>query len=111
INTLALSLIERTREIGLLRAVGLGRGQLRVTVIIESVLIALFGTLTGVVVGTGLAATLPRLLADQGLSLLAIPWGTLATMLGLAVVVGVGAALWPAGRAAKMPVLDAIRAA
>ncbi|MDR1824373.1 MAG: FtsX-like permease family protein [Bifidobacteriaceae bacterium] len=111
INTLALSLIERTREIGLLRAVGLGRGQLRVTVIIESVLTALFGTLTGVVVGTGLAATLPRLLADQGLSLLAIPWGTLATMLGLAVVVGVAAALWPAGRAAKMPVLDAIRAA
>ncbi|MDR1798422.1 MAG: FtsX-like permease family protein, partial [Bifidobacteriaceae bacterium] len=111
INTLALSLIERTREVGLLRAVGLSRGQLRLTIIIESVLIALFGTLTGVVVGAGLAATLPRLLADQGLSLLAIPWGTLASMLVLATVVGVGAALWPAGRAAKKPVLEAIQAA
>jgi putative ABC transport system permease protein len=102
VNTLALSVIERTREIGLLRAVGLGRLQLSGTVTIESVLTAVFGTVVGLVVGVALASALPRVYADDGLSSLVIPWGNLVGMLVLAVVVGVLAALWPAGRAARM---------
>jgi putative ABC transport system permease protein len=108
VNTLALSVIERTREIGLLRAVGLGRLQLAGTVTVESVLTAVFGTVVGLVVGVALASALPSVYADDGLSELVIPWGNLAGMLGLAVVVGVLAALWPATRAARMRVLDAV---
>jgi putative ABC transport system permease protein len=108
VNTLALSVIERTREIGLLRAVGLGRVQLAGTVMVESVLTAVFGTVVGLVVGVGLASALPTVYAEQGLSELVIPWGSLGGMLALAVVVGVLAALWPATRAARMRVLDAV---
>ena len=108
VNTLALSVIERTREIGLLRAVGLGRLQLAGTVTVESVLTAVFGTVVGLAVGVALAAALPSVYADDGLSELVVPWGNLAGMLGLAVVVGVLAALWPATRAARMKVLDAV---
>lgn len=109
VNTLALSIIERTREIGLLRAVGLGRLQLAGTITIESVLTAVFGTLVGVVVGVGLAAAMPSVFASEGLTELSVPVASLAAMLGLAVVVGVLAALWPATRAARLPVLDAVR--
>ncbi|MDM7853807.1 ABC transporter permease [Cellulomonas alba] len=108
VNTLALSVIERTREIGLLRAVGLGRLQLGSTITVESVLTAVFGTAVGLVVGVALASTLPRLYADQGLRTLAVPWGSLGLMLVLAVVVGVLAAAWPAVRAARLPVLEAV---
>ena len=108
VNTLALSISERTREIGLLRAVGLGRLQLATVVTIESVLTAVFGTVLGIGVGAGLAATLPTIFADEGLTSLVIPWGSLATLLGLAVVVGGVAAVWPAVRAARMDVLEAI---
>ena len=108
VNTLALSVIERTREIGLMRAVGLGRGQLAGVIVIESVLTALFGTLTGMVIGVSLAATLPTIFADQGLNILDIPWSQLLMMLGLTVVVGVIAAVWPAIRAARLPVLEAV---
>lgn len=108
VNTLALSVIERTREIGLLRAVGLGRLQLAGTVMIESVLIAVFGTVVGLVVGVAVAATMPTIFAEDGLSELAIPWGQLGIMLAIAVVVGIAAAVWPASRAARMRVLDAI---
>lgn len=108
VNTLALSVIERTREIGLLRAVGLGRLQLGTTITLESVLTAVFGTTVGLVMGVALAATLPTVFADVGLRTLAVPWGSLALMLALAVVVGVVAALWPGVRAARLPVLDAV---
>mgnify|MGYP006332054745 FL=1 len=108
VNTLALSVIERTREIGLLRAVGLGRLQLAGTVTIESVLTSVFGTVVGLAVGVGLAATQPRIFAEEGLSTLAIPWGSLLGMLALAIVVGVLAALWPGVRAARLRVLDAV---
>lgn len=108
VNTLALSVVERTREIGLLRAVGLGRLQLAGTVTVESVLTAVFGTVVGLVVGVALASTLPAVYADEGLSELVIPWGSLVGMLVLAVVVGILAALWPATRAARMKVLDAV---
>ncbi|WP_250446256.1 ABC transporter permease, partial [Actinotalea sp. C106] len=108
VNTLALSIAERTREIGLLRAVGLGRLQLATVVTIESVLTAVFGTLLGVGIGVGLAATLPTVFADEGLTTLVVPWSQLGVVLGLAVVVGVLAAVWPAVRAARLDVLDAV---
>ncbi|WP_129336222.1 ABC transporter permease [Cellulomonas endophytica] len=108
VNTLALSVIERTREIGLLRAVGLGRLQLAGTITVESVLTAVTGTLVGLAVGVGLASALPRVYADEGLSELVVPWSSLGAMVALAVVVGVLAAVWPAVRAARLPVLDAV---
>lgn len=108
VNTLALSVAERTREIGLLRAVGLGRLQLASVVTIESVLTAVFGTVLGLAVGAGLAATLPTVFEDEGLSTLAVPWEQLAAGLVLAVLIGVVAAVWPAVRAARLDVLDAV---
>lgn len=108
VNTLALSVIERTREIGLMRAVGLGRLQLAGIITIESVLTAVFGTVIGVVLGVAVAAVMPTVFDGVGLTTLAIPWAELAGMLVLAVVVGVLAALWPASRAARLPVLDAV---
>jgi putative ABC transport system permease protein len=108
VNTLALSVIERTREIGLLRAVGLGRFQLASTVTIESVLTAVFGTVVGLGIGVALAAAMPTVFADVGLTTLVVPWLSLGLMLALAVVVGVLAAVWPGVRAARLPVLQAI---
>lgn len=108
VNTLALSVIERTREIGLLRAVGLGRLQLAGVVTVESVLTAVFGTVVGLVVGVGLASVLPRVYADEGLDRLVVPWDGLGLMVVLALVVGVLAAVWPGVRAARLRVLDAI---
>ena len=101
-------MIERTREIGLLRAVGLGRLQLSGVITVESVLTAVCGTAIGLLTGVGLAAVVPRLYEAQGLSVLAVPVGSLAGMLVLAVVVGALAAVWPAVRAARLPVLDAV---
>lgn len=108
VNTLALSVIERTREIGLLRAIGLGRGQLRRMIRLESVIIALLGSVLGVLLGLLFGFALQRSLADQGLTALAIPWAQLAAFLVLAVIVGILAALWPAMRAARLDVLRAI---
>ena len=108
INTLVLSVSERTREIGLMRAVGLGKAQLSGEIITESVLTALYGTVLGGATGVVLAAALKRILENQGLKTLAIPWGQMVGMLVLSVVVGVIAALWPALRASRIPVLDAI---
>ncbi|WP_251152410.1 FtsX-like permease family protein [Cellulosimicrobium sp. Marseille-Q4280] len=108
VNTLALSVIERTREIGLLRAVGLGRLQLAGIIAIESVLTAVYGTVLGVATGIGIGAALPGVLADEGLSTLAIPWGQVLAILGTAVVIGLVASVWPAIRAARLPVLDAV---
>lgn len=108
VNTLALSVIERTREIGLLRAVGLGRLQLGSTITVESVLTAVFGTLVGLAVGVALASTLPTVFSDVGLRTLAVPWASLGLMVVLSIVVGVLAAVWPAVRAARLPVLEAV---
>jgi putative ABC transport system permease protein len=108
VNTLALSVIERTREIGLLRAIGLGRAQLRRMVRLEAVVIALFGALLGLGLGLGWGLAAQRLLAAKGLESLAIPWPTIIAVVLGAAVVGLLAALGPALRASRLDVLDAI---
>ena len=108
VNTLVLSVSERTREIGLMRAVGLGRAQVAGEILCESVLTAVYGTVLGGATGVLLAGALRSVLADRGLTELAIPWPQLAVMLAAAVVVGALAALWPALRAVRLPVLRAI---
>jgi len=108
VNTLVLSVIERTREIGLLRAVGAMRKQVRRMVVLESVVIAVFGAVLGLVLGVGFAVALQRTLADQGIDVLEVPWVTLAVFVVLAAVVGALAALWPAFRAGRLDVLRAV---
>ena len=108
VNTLFLSVLERTREIGMLRAVGTSRWQVRWMVILESVVIALFGAILGVVLGVVFATALQRTLADQGIDVLQIPIPSLIIYLVIAMVVGALAAAWPAYRAARLDVLRAI---
>ena len=111
VNTLALSVIERTREIGLLRAVGMSRAQLRRMVRLESVVISVYGAVLGVVLGTVFGTSLVRALAGQGVNELVVPTGRLLVFLALAALIGVLAAVWPARRAARLQVLDAIATA
>jgi putative ABC transport system permease protein len=108
VNTLALSVLERTRELGLVRAIGMRRRQVMQMVTVESVVIAVFGALLGVVVGAGLGTAVVRALADEGISELAVPWTSMGAFVGLAVVIGLLAAVLPAVRAARTNVLAAI---
>jgi putative ABC transport system permease protein len=108
VNTLGLSVIERTREIGLLRAVGVTRGQLRTMIWLEAVVVSVLGGVLGVMMGVLFGSTLVIALKDQGLTNLAIPWPLLAVLLLLAAVAGVLAAALPAQRAARQDVLKAI---
>ncbi|WP_262016169.1 ABC transporter permease [Micromonospora sp. Mcm103] len=108
INTLALSVLERTRELGLLRAIGLRRGQTMRMITVEAVVISIFGALLGVVVGTGLGAAVVEALKDEGITDLVLPWGQMVTFLILAAIIGVVAAVLPAIRAARINVLGAI---
>lgn len=111
VNTLALSVIERTREIGLLRAVGVTRPQLRRMVRLESVVIAILGALLGIGAGLLFGVTLQRSFADDGITDLAIPVGSLGVFVLVSAVVGVLAAVLPARRAARLDVLQAISGA
>ncbi|MEU4089452.1 ABC transporter permease [Streptomyces aureus] len=108
VNTLALSVVERTREIGLMRAIGLSRRQLRRMIRMESVVIALFGALLGLGLGMGWGATAQQLLALEGLNVLEIPWPTIIAVFVGSAFVGLFAALIPAFRAGRMNVLNAI---
>jgi putative ABC transport system permease protein len=108
VNTLILSVLERTREIGLLRAIGLRRGQTMRMITVESVVISLFGALLGLAVGVGLGAAVVRALKDQGFTQYAFPWVLMAVYLVTAAIVGVVAAIIPAIRAARLNVLNAI---
>jgi putative ABC transport system permease protein len=108
VNTLALAVIERTREIGLLRAVGMSRRQLRRMVRLESVVISLFGAALGLGLGVLFGVLLQQSLAGQGVEQLTIPIGSLVIFLVVAGVIGVLAAIWPARRAARLDVLRAI---
>lgn len=105
INTMALSILERTRELGLLRAIGMRRSHMVHMVVAESLVMAIFGALLGLVAG-GLAGA--AVVQVAGLSELAVPWTSMAVFLGLAVVAGLVAALAPSARAAKVNVLSAI---
>jgi len=106
VNTLALSILERTREIGLLRAVGLGRRPTRSMVRAEAVIVAVFGALLGVAVGIFFGWAIVHALDE--LTQFTIPWVRLGIFVGLAAIAGVLAALAPARRAARMDVLRAI---
>jgi putative ABC transport system permease protein len=108
INTLALSVLERTRELGLLRAVGLGRAQTMRMVTVEAVVISVFGALLGVAVGAGMGAAVVQALQGEGITQLVLPWTRMGTYLLLAGLVGVIAAVLPAIRAARLNVLGAI---
>ncbi|MEU1518283.1 FtsX-like permease family protein [Streptomyces sp. NPDC005811] len=108
VNTLALSVVERTREIGLLRAIGLGRRQLRRMIRLESVVIAVFGAVLGLALGLIWGVCIQQVLALQGMKALAVPWGTIVAVVIGSAVVGVVAALLPALRASRMNVLAAI---
>ncbi|MEU9384686.1 ABC transporter permease, partial [Streptomyces sp. NPDC048279] len=108
VNTLALSVVERTREIGLLRAIGLGRRQLRRMIRLESVVIAVFGAVLGLALGLVWGVCTQQVLALQGMKALAVPWGTIVAVVVGSAVVGIVAALLPALRASRMNVLAAI---
>ncbi len=110
VNTLMLSVFERTHEIGLLRAVGMKRRQIRAMIRSESVILAVFGALIGIVVGTLLGIALVESLRSQGFTDLVVPISNLVVFLVLAALLGLLAASWPARRAAKLDVLAAIAA-
>ncbi len=108
INTLALSVFERTREIGLLRAIGLRRRQLGSMITIEAVTTSVFGAVLGTLLGLGLGVALQRGLVTQGLTTLAVPWALILGMLLTSGVVGVLAAALPALRAVRLNILQAV---
>jgi len=110
VNTLMLSVFERTHEIGLLRAVGMRRRQVRAMIRSESVILALFGAIIGVVVGTALGVAFASSLKQQGITDVVVPVSSLIVFLVLSGFLGLGAASWPARRAAKLDVLAAIAA-
>ena len=107
-NTLSLSIHERTRELGLLRAVGMSRSQLRSAVRWEAVIISLLGTLVGLGVGLLTSWALVTSLGSFGLNTFSVPIASLAIVMALAAALGVMASIRPARRAAKLDILDAI---
>jgi putative ABC transport system permease protein len=107
-NTLALSVFERTREFGLLRAVGTSKRQLRRAVRWEAVIVSVFGALLGLLVGLPLGIIATKGMKGIGINSVALPVGTIIAILVLAVLAGMIAAMWPARRAAKLDVLEAI---
>jgi putative ABC transport system permease protein len=107
VNALVLSIYERTREIGMLRAIGTTRSQMRAIVRYESIITAVIGGVLGIAIGVLFAWVLTRGLADQGIGF-TLPVGTLIVFLVLAVLAGVLAAVLPARRAARLKPLDAL---
>ncbi|MGD1052985.1 MAG: FtsX-like permease family protein [Candidatus Dormibacteria bacterium] len=108
VNTLALSVMERTREIGLLRAVGMTRGQTREMVAWESVIIALLGAVLGLAVGSGLGIALVSALHNDGISQTAVPGNNLILYAVAAGLFGIVASIFPAIRASHVDVLRAV---
>ena len=107
VNTLVLTIYERTREIGMLRAIGTSRWQIRWTIFHESVITAVIGGILGLIVGLVFGFVITKGLEDQGLSFV-IPVGQLIVFVIVAVIVGMLSALFPARRAAKLNVLEAL---
>jgi putative ABC transport system permease protein len=108
VNTLSLSVYERVRELGLLRAVGMSRRQIKRMIRVESVIIAVLGAVLGVAIGILFGVAMQRALSDLGITNLAIPVGQLVVYVVVAAFAGVLAAIVPARRAAKLNVLQAI---
>lgn len=108
VNTLSLSINERTRELGLLRAVGMDRRQLRSAVRWEAVLISVLGALVGISLGLLLSWALVTALGGFGLNSFAVPVTSLVVIMVLAALIGILASILPARRAAKLQILDAI---
>jgi len=108
VNTLALSVLERTRELGLLRAIGLSRMATMRMITVEAMVITVFGAVLGLAVGVGLGSAVVKGLADEGLKEIVLPWEQMGIYLVLGAVVGVIAAILPAIRAARTNVLNAI---
>ncbi|MFW2380349.1 MAG: ABC transporter permease [Acidimicrobiales bacterium] len=108
VNTIVLSVLERTREIGLLRAVGMTRGQLMSTIRWEAIMVSLFGALLGIALGILFGIAGVRAIPDNVIDKVAIPWTTLIVIVVMAGLIGVLAAYLPARRAAKLNPLDAI---
>ena len=110
INTLAMSVFERKREIGMLRAIGLDRSGIKRMVRLESVVISLFGAGIGLLLGCFIAWAINGTLKSSLAGLTTVlPYGQLALFLGLAGLVGLVAAIWPARRAAKLDILESIK--
>ncbi|MFV0634064.1 ABC transporter permease [Demequina sp.] len=107
-NTLLLSVTERTREIGLLRAVGMKRSSVWRMITVESMVMAVFGTILGMILGVSLGTALVLALADFGFDGATVPWGWLVVYTVLAAIAGVIAAVWPAWRASRLDILKAI---
>jgi putative ABC transport system permease protein len=107
VNTLLLSVYERTREIGMLRAIGMTRRQLRRTIRFESAITAVIGSVLGVVIGVLFGWIVTQGLSGEGL-VFTIPWGTLIVCLLGAAIIGILAGMWPAWRASRMRILDAL---
>ncbi|MFD7666513.1 ABC transporter permease [Streptomyces sp. NPDC059788] len=111
VNTLAMSVFERSQEIGMLRAIGLDRAGVKRMVRLESLVIALFGGVLGIGLGVFFGWAAGELIgSSMGTYELVLPWGRMGLFLALAAVVGVLAALWPARRAARLNMLAAIKA-
>jgi len=110
VNTLMLSVFERTREIGLLRAVGMRRRQVRAMIRSEAVILAIFGAIIGIIIGTCLGLALVSSLRQQGITETTVPVSSLLIFLLLSALLGLVAASWPARRAARLDVLAAIAA-
>jgi putative ABC transport system permease protein len=110
VNTLMLSVFERTREIGLLRAVGMKRRQVRTMIRSEAVILAIFGAIIGIIIGTAMGVALVSSLSQQGITDTVVPVSSLLIFLLLSGLLGLVAASWPARRAAKLDVLAAIAA-
>ncbi|ARF53408.1 ABC transporter permease [Streptomyces gilvosporeus] len=111
VNTLAMSVFERTREIGMLRAIGLDRSGIRQMIRLESVVISVFGAVLGIGTGIFLAWAAGGLTTTSMHAYeTVLPWGRLGTFLALALMIGVLAAIWPARRAARLNMLRSIQA-
>jgi len=108
IITLLLSVFERQRELGLLRAVGMTRTQVRTTVRWESVITSLLGAVIGIILGMGLGWVIVFALKDQGLTSFQIPVGTTIFIMTMSFLVGIFAAIYPAWRATKVDILSAL---
>jgi putative ABC transport system permease protein len=107
-NTLALSIYERVRELGLLRAVGMQRSQLGWMIVVEAVIVSLLGAVLGIAIGILFGWAMQQALSDLGVSAFAVPWGLLVVFAVVAGLLGLVASIAPAVRASRIKVLEAI---